>query len=257
MPQGIVSSNLTASALCGKSVRSSRLKYMKPDISIIIPAYNEEDFIGDTLKSVFNSDFTGTYEVIVVCNGCTDKTAQIAGDTAAKVFSISTKGTPEAANYGAKQAEGTTLAFLDADSVISGNLLEEVLKAVNKKYIGGRTIVRWKGESLAAKIFSLVSYVHVHKWGGFCFVNKDIFDEVGGYRTGAKYGFDFDLARRVAQSRKVTLLHKSYIITSDRRFAKEGWWKHMWLAIKRNLIDDKIMGRGVKSAQDITYEDHR
>lgn len=230
---------------------------MKTDISIIIPAYNEESFIGDTLKSVFSSDFIGTYEVIVVCNGCTDKTAEIAGKTDAKVFNAPTKGAPEAANFGAKQAEGKTLAFLDADSVISKNLLEEVSKAVNKNYIGGRTVVRWQGESLVAKIFSLVSYVHVHKWGGFCFVNKNIFDEVGGYKTGAKYGFDFDLAKRVSHRRKVALLHKSYIITSDRRFAKEGWWKHMWLAIKRNLIDDKIFGKGVKSEKDITYEDHR
>ena len=230
---------------------------MKPDISIIIPAYNEENFIGNTLKSVFDSDFTGTYEVLVICNGCTDKTAEIARKTSAKVFDTQIKGAPEAANYGAKQAEGKTLAFLDADSVISKNLLAEVSKAVNQKYIGGRTIVRWQGESLVAKIFSLVSYVHVHKWGGFCFVNKNIFDEVGGYRTGAKYGFDFDLAKRVSHGRKVTLLHKSYIITSDRRFAKEGWWKHMWLAIKRNLIDDKIFDKGIKSEKDIVYHDHR
>ena len=230
---------------------------MKPDISIIIPAYNEENFIGDTLKSVFSSDFTGTYEVIVVCNGCTDKTAKVAEKTDAKVFNAPTKGAPEAANYGAKQAEGTTLAFLDADTVISENLLEEVLKAVKKKYIGGRTVVRWRGESLAAKLFSLVSYVHVHKWGGFCFVDKNIFNEIGGYRTGAKYGFDFDLAKRVARGRKVVLLHRSHVVTSDRRFAREGWWKHMWLAIKRNLIDDKILGKGVKSEEDIVYKDHR
>ena len=72
---------------------------MKPVISIIIPAYNEESFIGDTLKSVFDSDFSGTYEVLVICNGCTDKTAQIARNAGAKVFDIQTKRAPPTANY--------------------------------------------------------------------------------------------------------------------------------------------------------------
>ena len=230
---------------------------MKPDISIIIPAYNEENFIGNTLKSVFDSDFTGTYEVLVICNGCTDKTAQVARDAGAKVFDTQIKGAPEAANFGAKQAQGQTLAFLDADTIVSKNLLTEVKKARDKKYVGGRTVVRWEGESLIAKIFSLVSYVHIHKWGGFCFVDKNVFEEVGGYKVGAKYGFDFDLAQRVSRGRKVALLHKSYVLTSDRRFVEEGWWKHFWLAIKRNLIDEKIFSKGVKSENDIVYKDHR
>ena len=147
---------------------------MKPDISIIVPAYNEEALIGNTLKSIFDSDFSGTYEVIVVCNGCTDRTAEVAKATSAKVFDLQTKGAPDAANFGAKQAQGQTLAFLDADTIVSKNLLTEVKKARDKKYVGGRTVVRWKGDSLIAKIFSLVSYVHIHKWGGFCFVDKNV-----------------------------------------------------------------------------------
>ena len=229
----------------------------RPDISIIIPAYNEEQLIGTTLKSIFDSDFSGTFELIVVCNGCTDKTPEVASAAGAKVLYAPTKGAADASNYGAKQSLAEVLVFLDADTIISKNLLAETMSAVQKGFVGGRTVVRWEGNSLTAKIFSLVSYVHVHKWGGFCFIKKTIFDEIGGYRSGAKYGFDFDLSQRASKGRKVTLLHKGYVLSSDRRFVKEGWWKHAWLAVKRYYVDDKILGKGVKSEEDIVYKDHR
>ncbi len=233
------------------------IKFMKPDISIIIPAYNEEKLIGKTIRSIFDSNFSGTFEVIVVCNGCTDKTAEIALASGAKVLQAPSKGTADASNYGAGKSLAGILAFLDADTIVSKNLLSEVMEAIQKGFVGGRTVVRWEGKSLATKIFSLVSYIHVHKWGGFCFLKKSVFEEIGGYKSGAKYGFDFDLARRASKGRKVTLLHRSYVLTSDRRFTKEGWWKHIWLGIKRSVIDDKILRKGVKSEKDIIYEDHR
>lgn len=230
---------------------------MKPDISIIIPAYNEENYIATTLESIHKSAFLGTYEVIVVCNGCTDSTARIAEGMGARVFTMSAKGAPEAMNYGAQQAKADILAFLDADTTMSSHLLRDVLDARMRGYVGGRTVVRWSGESLVAKMSRIVSYVHKHKWGGFCFLDRELFNKIGGYATGAKYGFDFDLSHRAQREGKSAFLRKSYVVTSNRRFEKEGWLKHLWLASKRYYIDERLLRAGVKHGKHIEYEDYR
>lgn len=230
---------------------------MKPDISIIIPAYNEEKYIGATLASVQVSKFLGTYEVIVVCNGCTDNTPKIAEKYGARVFIVSTKGTPEALNFGAQQAQGDTLAFLDADTLVSKKLLQNVITARKQGYMSGRTVVYWSGDSLLAKMSGIISYVHKHKWGGFCFIDKDLFTQIGGYKTGVAYGFDFDLSHRAQKMGKSAFLNKSYVLSSNRRFEKEGWLNHLWLATKRYYIDERLFHRGVKSQENIEYKDHR
>src|SRR5579872_3914563 len=175
---------------------------MKPDISIIIPAYNEGKYISTTLQAIQKSIFSGQYEIIVVCNGCTDNTPEIAKKYGARVFILSDKGTPEAMNYGAKQAQADVLTFLDADTLISNNLLQQVLSAHEQGYIGGRTVIRWSGDSIFANMSGIISYVHKHKWGGFCFIDKKLFQLIGGYKTSVKYGFDFDLSHRAQRNGK-------------------------------------------------------
>lgn len=230
---------------------------MKPDFSIVIPAYNEEKYIQETLEAIFHSDFSGLYEVIIVCNGCTDATAEIAEKLGAKVFTVGSKGTPEAMNFGASQAKAETLIFLDADTLVSQNLLQDVAIARMQGYIGGRTVIRWSGNSLLAKLSPIVSYVHKHKWGGFCFIDKKLFDLIGGYRSGVIYGFDSDLSLRTEKKGKKAFLNKSYVISSNRRFEKEGWITHLLLAIKRYYIDTRIFHKGLKTEKEIEYINYR
>jgi glycosyltransferase involved in cell wall biosynthesis len=231
---------------------------MKTDtlISIIIPAYNEEKVIARTILSAREATASDNTEIIVVCNGCTDQTEQSAKDLGVRVYQSPEKGAAKASNYGAQFAKGKTLVFLDADTVIAHNLLVEVRKAVTGGCIGGRTVVRWEGSSLWSRLFSLVSYFHKYKWGGFCFVDKALFEDIGGYREG-KYGFDFDLAQRVARKGKTAFIWRSHVLTSARRFEKEGWFKHILLAGKRYYVDQKLRKKGVKIDSEIEYADIR
>jgi glycosyltransferase involved in cell wall biosynthesis len=87
------------------------------DVSIVIPAYNEEGYLENLLTSIQRKlPLSGLdYEVIVVDNGSTDSTSEIANRLSASTISITRRTISEARNIGAKKASSPVLAFLDAD----------------------------------------------------------------------------------------------------------------------------------------------
>ncbi|NOQ78330.1 MAG: glycosyltransferase, partial [Gammaproteobacteria bacterium] len=100
----------------------------KPSISVIIPAYNEEEFIEKTLKSVFScvSEYVGHVEIIVVDNNSKDNTGEIAASMGAKVVFEPKNQIARARNAGAEQAMGDYLVFVDADTLLEGDILDKV-----------------------------------------------------------------------------------------------------------------------------------
>ena len=103
----------------------------KTQLSVVIPVYNEEKSIAaclETLKSQSYKDF----ELIVVDNNCTDKTAEIAKQYGARVVPCVPQGIASARNEGAKQARGDILAFIDADARLSETWIERALDRFGK-----------------------------------------------------------------------------------------------------------------------------
>lgn len=97
----------------------------EPFISVVIPAYNAESFIGETLESVRVQTFSD-YEVIVVDDGSTDRTAEIAsGYDGVTVIGQSNRGEAGARNTGIRAARGKYVAFLDADDIWLPSKLEK------------------------------------------------------------------------------------------------------------------------------------
>src|SRR5437899_400561 len=84
-------------------------------ISVIIPAHNEQDYLGRTLDSLKRQNYP-RFEVIVVANGCTDATAEVARDHCDRLIDLSQKSLGVARNLGARMAKGEILVFLDADT---------------------------------------------------------------------------------------------------------------------------------------------
>src|SRR5579884_1978782 len=98
-------------------------------ISVIIPAHNEEDYIGPTLDALSRQNYPH-FEVIVVANGCCDGTARIASNACDRLIVLSDKNLGVARNLGAKLARGELLMFLDADTVLEPGALEIVAHKV-------------------------------------------------------------------------------------------------------------------------------
>jgi len=126
-----------------------------PLISIVIPLYNKERFIKETLDSVFNQSFTD-YEIIIVNDGSTDSSVFIVNaieDQRITVLSNQNKGVSHARNFGISKANSDLIALLDGDDLWEPNHLENLYNlyekfpdcglyatAYNKKYFNGEKI---------------------------------------------------------------------------------------------------------------------
>ena len=103
--------------------------------SVIVPAYNAEATIGAALAGLAAQDLAGEFEVIVVDDGSTDRTAEIAAAAAVEASVVSAgpqSGPGPARNEGARHARGAALAFLDADCVPGPSWLRAGLDALGR-----------------------------------------------------------------------------------------------------------------------------
>lgn len=109
---------------------------MKPEVSIIIPAYNCEDYITQALESVFAQTYYN-FEIILVDDASTDSTLQVArsfNDKRLKIIANQqNKGVSSVRNCGIKQAKGNWIALLDSDDWYAPERLESLLKIASEK----------------------------------------------------------------------------------------------------------------------------
>lgn len=101
-----------------------------PKFSIIVPVYNVEKYIGKCLESIKNQTYKD-YEVIVVNDGSTDKSMEIAKEYNVKVIEQKNQGLSSARNTGVKNSTGKYIMFLDSDDYIDNNLLKELNKSLD------------------------------------------------------------------------------------------------------------------------------
>lgn len=108
---------------------------MKPPFfSVIIPLFNKEDYVFNTIKSVLNQTFTD-FEIIVVNDGSTDSSYKIASeinDPRIRLYSNNNKGLSYSRNYGVKKANAHFIAFLDADDLWTNNYLKCIKSFIEK-----------------------------------------------------------------------------------------------------------------------------
>ncbi len=94
--------------------------------SIVIPCFNEENYIEKSIRSLNNQDYQGEFEIIVVDNNSTDNTAQLAADLGARVVKEINPGVCFARQKGTDQARGEVVISTDADTVFKKNWLSKI-----------------------------------------------------------------------------------------------------------------------------------
>lgn len=137
---------------------------IKPDISIIIPAYNAEQYIGQCLDSILSQDGAPDFEIIVVNDGSTDNTPQIVreyGYTNHNIRMITQKnrGVSVARNNGLACANGRFITFVDADDRVGASYTQMV------HYFEEPDSISVRGRSDKAKNNMLVSYIYFMSTG--------------------------------------------------------------------------------------------
>lgn len=202
---------------------------VNPIISIIIPAYNEEKYLPEGLTAIKTAMKRVTFavEVIVVDNGSTDRTSQIAKDWGAKVVYESVHKIARVRNTGVKSACGEIILTVDADSKMHPNTLKTVYELMqNEEIIGGSVRVILNEKSLKAFIAVLLLRIIVHGLmqlgGGIYFCRKRDFDAIGGFNEELYAAEDLDFAAKLKslgkkQNKKYLKEIKSIPLTTSAR----------------------------------------
>ena len=204
---------------------------MNPICSIVIPAYNEAEWLPKTLsyllKTVENSG--KPIEVIVVDNNSTDETADIAHHYGAKVVFEPINQISRARNAGAKMALGNYLVFLDADTFLSENLFREALDRLEGGGCcggGARVAFYEKAPSLLRMGLQIWNYWSPKMGiasGCFFFCLKKAFDMAGGFSEQVYAGEEYWLSRKLRfwgarNGMTFEIIGGPPIVTSSRKF---------------------------------------
>lgn len=207
-------------------------------ISLIIPAYNEERYLGKTLDSI--SEAIAAYghphlvEVIVVDNGSTDDTVKIAARHGARVVTEKERRIATVRNRGAAAARGTVVGFLDADSRVTPDIFNLIDDAMSSgRYIGGGTRV-WLDRSSPGIFFTYCITTYPARWllrvaGGLIFTNRKTFMAMGGFDESLYCGEDsrFIMAlkrRGKREGKRFKIISRGGVTSSARSFDRHGDW---------------------------------
>ncbi len=215
-----------SSGLASELIILEKNVQFRKNLSVIIPAYNEQNFIGNTIKRAIKScqEAQIDFEIIVVNDASTDETAIIAEKNGANVINVHNRNIGKNRNAGAKKAKFDTILFLDADAAVSAKDIRRSLEFL-QNYSIVCPFYRFDSffpphASFMLNIYNIcVSYGG--PWGGgggIAFIDRERFQNIGGYNELIFVGEDFDLLKRMQNHS--FLYMDGY--QSSRRFLKQG-----------------------------------
>jgi len=224
-----------------------------PSISVVIPAYNEQANIAKVLESLQKQNYGGKFEVIVVDNGSTDKTVEIAKDFGAKVIFEPQKGVAFARQTGFEAATSEIIATTDSDSIVSPDWLTTFVREFAKKpnvvmvsgmydFYDGNPLLKFATWVFNYRLFAVFGWYS----GANMAVRKKAFFEIGGFDTTMPLSEDSDLGVRLRKLGQVERLANFKVKTSARRFNQLGFIGGLWdysinyFKFKLNLKTDKV-----------------
>ena len=194
-------------------------------ISIIMPAYNAEKFIGDSLQSTITQTYQN-FEVIVVDDGSSDKTCNIvkhyiSKDKRIKLLNQKHSGTADARNLGINNAKGSLIAFLDADDLWHPDKLSQQITFMRNYSSVGlvsclAVIIDDKSVSqglTSGKVLNGNCYKTMLEAGGISggsivLAKKKCLDNVGGFDSLLEPYEDWDMWIRLTRSFKIATVPK-------------------------------------------------
>jgi glycosyltransferase involved in cell wall biosynthesis len=221
-------------------------------ISVIVPAFNEERLLGDTLANLARV-VPEPREIIVCDNNSTDRTAEIARAAGATVVFEPLNQISRARNRGAAAARGDWLLFVDADSLPSSDLLLETREAIQSEtcLAGGATVEFESREPTVRFWLALWNATsRIMKWaaGSYIFCEAEAFRELGGFSEALYAGEELDLFRRMKRlarrrGKRIVILHRHPLHTSDRKTRLYSSREHVAFLLKTFLTAGRTLRR--------------
>ena len=207
----------------------------KKIISVVIPTYNEERNIENTLKALCNQTLNrDLYEIIVVDGKSEDATVKVARKYADKVILQNSDGIPSARNEGALQANGEIIATTDADTIPPKDWLEHILKDIKKPNVVAVSgpLVPYNADLLGRALFKLAYDIQprlfrpffVFLFGPNTAIKREPFIKCGGYHN-LPAADDVELFFRLKHFGKIIFDKNLKMYVSYRRFKEVGPFK--------------------------------
>jgi glycosyltransferase involved in cell wall biosynthesis len=228
------------------SFRQNLMNAPVPHYSIIIPAFNEEEYLGGTLTAVKAAQSVFPHricEIIVVDNNSTDNTAQIAKSFGATVIFEPVNQISRARNRGAKAAKGKYLIFLDADTLISPGLLGKTLEFLDTgKIAAGGTVVddsqvKIPREKFLIHLWNFISRFRKLAAGLYLFCLRQAWQDIGG----------FDESVYIAEELIFSKHLKKWAKKQNMKFCildipiQTSWRKYQWFSY-RTIVYSLVLG---------------
>ncbi len=200
-------------------------------VSVVVPTYNEEDYIERSLRALRN---VGVHEIVVVDGGSQDRTLEIAEKYADILESSSSLDSPaKARNAGIKLSTGDVVAFIDADTVVSKSWLNAVMKCFEDENVVGASGPAYPLESSS---FLIAPYIFVydilvrltllvgrpHFLGFNCAYRRDFLEAVSGFDERVRVSEDALLSMEAIKYGKLKFLKEMSVYTSARRLKTRG-----------------------------------
>ncbi len=193
-----------------KHVSRGEIPEKPPSMTVVIPAYNEEATIADTINSLWRTGYP-SLEIIVVDDGSSDSTAEKAAALGARVIRHETnKGRAHAVMTGIKNARGEIVVTVDADTIVEKDALHRIASFFRDKSVGAvcgrlrvvgeeKLLTRWQsieysiGYAYTKKIQDAMDWVLIPS-GAFSAYRKEAVRDADAYDTVAE---DFDIAMNI------------------------------------------------------------
>lgn len=177
-------------------------------ISVIIPVYNQAEYLEDAIESCYNQS-SPAHEIIIIDDGSTDGSLDIALrytfpkfpsiHSPVKVVSQVNKGLASARNTGIMWATGDYCMFLDSDDIMEENCLERINQGILKTNCdvvapSFKTFGKAEQTVILAPGFTIEDLKKANRLGYFCAIRRQALLDVGGYNPRMRWGYeDYDL----------------------------------------------------------------
>ncbi|HBN06322.1 MAG TPA: hypothetical protein DD434_11135 [Bacteroidales bacterium] len=232
--------------------------------SVVIPLYNKEKSIGNTIQSVLNQTFQD-FEIVVVNDGSTDNSLQVVeniNDSRIRIINKPNGGVSSARNRGIKEAKYAWIAFLDGDDLWKPNHLSvvyQMLKSFPDKCFFS-TSFSYLGNSKLSKNAKGSDVIIIEDYfkeslndylvnSTTAVVNKKCFDDVGFFDINYVRGEDLDMWARIASKYQLV---KSFEITSIYRLIAENRSDISYVSVRKTFINN-IDFNNIKNKYEYEY----
>lgn len=215
-------------------------------ISVIVPAYNSEKTIERCLRSLESQTYSkDSFEIIVVDDGSTDKTKKIVRHFPnVRYYNKKNEGPAAARNFGAKQALGDILLFIDSDCEADEQWISEMVRPFEQPSTQAvKGIYRTKQKGLVSKLVQIEfeeRYDKMARSKGLDFmdfsagaIRKATFDQQGGFRQDLKMSEDVQFAYQLSKAGHTIVFTKKAIVYHSHpatvsAYLKVKFWRSFW-----------------------------